>query len=128
MSHKDTPSRSAIRSKMYARSHVSHLLLQERQRLETILNLCAEYNHEDSAAELAEVVRNGLFGVDSDTRGGTSLQGPDRHRRMTENDEEAQREECSSTESTHQEVSCDTCCIMRVVSSDWELDSFFFLI
>ncbi|XP_023260505.1 pleckstrin homology-like domain family B member 1 isoform X9 [Seriola lalandi dorsalis] len=75
----------------------------ERQRLETILNLCAEYNHEDSAVELAEVVRSGLLGgaagTCSDAGGGMS----DRHQRVRENDEEAQREESSSTESTHQE-------------------------
>uniref|UniRef100_UPI0037E8551D pleckstrin homology-like domain family B member 1 isoform X1 n=1 Tax=Semicossyphus pulcher TaxID=241346 RepID=UPI0037E8551D len=74
----------------------------ERQRLETILNLCAEYNHEDSAVELAEVVRSGLLGgTCSDTGGGMSLHGLDRAQR--ENDEETQREESSSTESTHQE-------------------------
>ncbi|XP_056264503.1 pleckstrin homology-like domain family B member 1 isoform X2 [Pseudoliparis swirei] len=55
----------------------------ERQRLETILNLCADYNHDDSAAELAEV-------------------GGDRPR-PRENDEDTQREESSSTESTQQE-------------------------
>ncbi|XP_078122176.1 pleckstrin homology-like domain family B member 1 isoform X2 [Sander vitreus] len=80
----------------------------ERQRLETILNLCADYNHEDSAAELAEVVRSGLLGgargTCSDTAGGMSLQGVDRPQRVRENDEETQREESSSTESTHQEL------------------------
>ncbi|KAM6983866.1 pleckstrin homology-like domain family B member 1 isoform 10-T10 [Tautogolabrus adspersus] len=76
----------------------------ERQRLETILNLCAEYNHEDSAVELAEVVRSGLLGGSClDTGAGMSLQGLDRAQRVTENDEETQREESSSTESTHQE-------------------------
>ncbi|XP_071317156.1 pleckstrin homology-like domain family B member 1 isoform X8 [Trachinotus anak] len=79
----------------------------ERQRLETILNLCAEYNHEDSAVELAEVVRSGLLGgaagTCSDAGGVVSLQGVDRPQRVRENDEEAQREESSSTESTHQE-------------------------
>ncbi|XP_028276952.1 pleckstrin homology-like domain family B member 1 isoform X3 [Parambassis ranga] len=76
----------------------------ERQRLETILNLCAEFNPEDSAAEL---VRSGLLGVArgtcSDTAGGMSLQGVDRSCRVRENDEELHREESSSTESTHQE-------------------------
>ncbi|CAK6953719.1 pleckstrin homology-like domain family B member 1 [Scomber scombrus] len=79
----------------------------ERQRLETILNLCADYNHEDSAVELAEVVRRGLLEgarpTCSDTGGVMSLQGVDRPQRMRENDEETQREESSSTESTHQE-------------------------
>ncbi|XP_035522104.1 pleckstrin homology-like domain family B member 1 isoform X10 [Morone saxatilis] len=80
---------------------------RERQRLETILNLCAEYNYEDSAVELAEVVRSGLLGgargTCSDTGGGMSLYGEDRPQRLRENDEETQREESSSTESTHQE-------------------------
>ncbi|XP_030293241.1 pleckstrin homology-like domain family B member 1 isoform X5 [Sparus aurata] len=74
----------------------------ERHRLETILNLCAEYNHEDSAVELAEAMRSGLLGgaggPGSDAGGGPSLQ-----RAQRENDEETQREESSSTESTHQE-------------------------
>uniref|UniRef100_A0A672G7B0 Pleckstrin homology-like domain family B member 1 n=1 Tax=Salarias fasciatus TaxID=181472 RepID=A0A672G7B0_SALFA len=77
----------------------------ERQRLETILNLCAEYNHGDNAAEL---VRSGLLGgatgTCSNSAGGMSLQGVDRPLRARgENDEEIQREESSSTESTHQE-------------------------
>ncbi|XP_054611876.1 pleckstrin homology-like domain family B member 1 isoform X2 [Dunckerocampus dactyliophorus] len=67
----------------------------ERQRLETILNLCAEYNHEDNTVELAEVVRSGLLIGTRGTRG--EIQ------RMKENDEEMQAEESSSTESTHQE-------------------------
>lgn len=58
--------------------------------------------------ELAEVVRSGLLGgatgTCSDTGAGMSLQGIDRPQRVRENDEEAQREESSSTESTHQEV------------------------
>ncbi|XP_063752150.1 pleckstrin homology-like domain family B member 1 isoform X4 [Eleginops maclovinus] len=79
----------------------------ERQRLETILNLCADYDHEDSAAELAEVVRSGFLGgarrTCSNTAGGMSLQEVDRPQRGRDNDEETQREESSSTESTHQE-------------------------
>ncbi|XP_037125545.1 pleckstrin homology-like domain family B member 1 isoform X12 [Syngnathus acus] len=67
----------------------------ERQRLETILNLCAGYNHEDNAAELAEVVRSGLL------RGGRGASGD--MQRGKEIDDEAQAEESSSTESTHQE-------------------------
>ncbi|CAG5874828.1 unnamed protein product, partial [Menidia menidia] len=76
----------------------------ERQRLETIMNLCAGYNQEDSAAEL---VRSGLLGggrgICSDTGGGMSLQGAERSQRVGERDEEIQCEESSSTESTHQE-------------------------
>ncbi|KAM9782117.1 pleckstrin homology-like domain family B member 1 isoform X3 [Syngnathus typhle] len=67
----------------------------ERQRLETILSLCAGYNHEDNAAELAEVVRSGLL------RGGRGASGD--MQRGKEIDDEAQAEESSSTESTHQE-------------------------
>ncbi|XP_047235212.1 pleckstrin homology-like domain family B member 1 isoform X1 [Girardinichthys multiradiatus] len=76
----------------------------ERQRLETILNLCAEFNQQDNDAEL---VRSGLPGsvrvVGSDSGGRLSLMGTDRAQREGENDEEMQREESSSTESTHQE-------------------------
>uniref|UniRef100_A0A672Z3H0 Pleckstrin homology-like domain family B member 1 n=1 Tax=Sphaeramia orbicularis TaxID=375764 RepID=A0A672Z3H0_9TELE len=80
----------------------------ERQRLETILNLCAEYNQEDSTVELSEVVRSGLLGgvrgTCSDTGGRMPVQEVDRPHRLRENDEGNQREESSSTESTHQEV------------------------
>uniref|UniRef100_A0A1A8L8Z7 Pleckstrin homology-like domain family B member 1 n=1 Tax=Nothobranchius pienaari TaxID=704102 RepID=A0A1A8L8Z7_9TELE len=74
----------------------------ERQRLETILNLCAEYNQADSSAGLE---RSGLLGGagDSEPGGGASPQGADWAQRPKENDEENQREESSSTESTHQE-------------------------
>lgn len=52
------------------------------------------------------MVRSGLLGgvtgTCSDTGGGMSLQGGSQ--RVRENDEEIQREESSSTESTHQEV------------------------
>ncbi|XP_061558860.1 pleckstrin homology-like domain family B member 1 isoform X5 [Phycodurus eques] len=68
---------------------------QEQQRLETILNLCAGRNPEDSAVELAEVVRSGLL------RGGRGAGGD--AQRGKGNDEEAQAEESSSTESTQQE-------------------------
>lgn len=58
--------------------------------------------------ELAEVMRSGLLGSASgtslDTGERISLQGEDRAQRVRENDEETQREESSSTESTHQEV------------------------
>uniref|UniRef100_H3D2G3 Pleckstrin homology-like domain family B member 1 n=1 Tax=Tetraodon nigroviridis TaxID=99883 RepID=H3D2G3_TETNG len=80
---------------------------QERQRLETILSLCAEYNLEDGAVELADVMTNGLLGGTTvtflDTGRGLSLQDVDKLQRPTENDEETLGEECSSTESTHQE-------------------------
>ncbi|KAF7205838.1 pleckstrin homology-like domain family B member 1 isoform X3 [Nothobranchius furzeri] len=74
----------------------------ERQRLETILNLCAEYNQVDSSAGLEG---SGLLGGagDSEPGGGASPQGADWAQKPKENDEENQREESSSTESTHQE-------------------------
>lgn len=53
-------------------------------------------------------MRNGLLGGSaaafSDAGRGLSLQDVDNLRRSAENDEETQGEECSSTESTHQEV------------------------
>lgn len=58
--------------------------------------------------ELAEAMTNGLLGGATatflDTGRGLSLQDVDKLTRPTENDEETQGEECSSTESTHQEV------------------------
>ncbi|XP_072302408.1 pleckstrin homology-like domain family B member 1 isoform X8 [Eucyclogobius newberryi] len=63
----------------------------ERQRLDAILNLCAEYNQEDGALDLDTMVRTGLLG-------GTAGRIP-----HAEVDESSQREESSSTESTHQE-------------------------
>lgn len=110
MSHKDTQSWSATRSILQAASFIGSQTcpLQERQRLETILSLCAEYNLEDGAVELADVMTNGLLGGTTvtflDTGRGLSLQDVDKLQRPTENDEETLGEECSSTESTHQEV------------------------
>lgn len=53
-------------------------------------------------------MRNGLLGGSTapflDTGRGLSFQDVNNLQRPTENDEETQREECSSTESTHQEV------------------------
>ncbi|KAK7925531.1 hypothetical protein WMY93_007841 [Mugilogobius chulae] len=63
----------------------------ERQRLDAILNLCAEYNQEDRAVDLDTMVRTGLMGV-------TAGRIP-----PEDVDESSQREESSSTESTHQE-------------------------
>ncbi|KAF4085909.1 hypothetical protein AMELA_G00100570 [Ameiurus melas] len=57
----------------------------ERQRLETIMNLCAEYNKNDEPS---------LLGVSR----------PAVMHRQRESDEENLREECSSTESTHQDM------------------------
>ncbi|XP_026877042.2 pleckstrin homology-like domain family B member 1 isoform X3 [Electrophorus electricus] len=84
----------------------------ERQRLETILNLCAEFNKGDgtgggarggAGGELAEVENfPGLEGrrPSTDALAGAPLRMAPRPR---EGDEDNQREECSSTESTHQE-------------------------
>ncbi|XP_026228999.1 pleckstrin homology-like domain family B member 1 isoform X3 [Anabas testudineus] len=84
----------------------------ERQRLETILNLCAEYNKGENA-DLDPLVsgRTGLADGSGrrpsmDNVLGGILSSPAVHlaHRQRENDEENLKEECSSTESTHQEV------------------------
>ncbi|KAJ8368237.1 hypothetical protein SKAU_G00082650 [Synaphobranchus kaupii] len=79
----------------------------ERQRLETILNLCAEYNKGDTPPLGADGGRLGFPGAvptvnESRRRASadTALRGPQKQR---ESDEENQKEECSSTESTQQE-------------------------
>lgn len=59
----------------------------ERQRLDAILNLCAEYNQED----LDSMLRTGLMGRTCPSSTPEDV------------DEMSQREESSSTESTHQE-------------------------
>ncbi|XP_048123223.1 pleckstrin homology-like domain family B member 1 isoform X7 [Alosa alosa] len=82
----------------------------ERQRLETILSLCAEYNKGDGPCPAGEVGKTGLFpGMEegavqrpgADPAGGASQQG--RGQRQRESDEENFTEECSSTESQHQD-------------------------
>lgn len=88
--------------------------MQERQRLETILNLCAEYNKGESAGlDPLGSGRTGFPGGLSDMRrpsmenvlGGTPpLTTLRLAQRQRESDEENLKEECSSTESTHQEV------------------------
>ncbi|KAF7644888.1 hypothetical protein LDENG_00214070 [Lucifuga dentata] len=88
----------------------------ERQRLETILNLCAEYNKGESASlDSLGSGRTGFPGglADGSGRrlsmenvvGGTASSAALRVvQRQRESDEENLKEECSSTESTHQEV------------------------
>ncbi|XP_039986779.1 pleckstrin homology-like domain family B member 1 isoform X16 [Xiphias gladius] len=88
----------------------------ERQRLETILNLCAEYNKGESASlDPLGSGRTGFPGglADGSGRrpsmenvlGGTPSSATLRlAQRLRESDEENLKEECSSTESTHQEV------------------------
>ncbi|XP_066518633.1 pleckstrin homology-like domain family B member 1 isoform X3 [Hoplias malabaricus] len=76
----------------------------ERQRLETILNLCAEYNKGDEPMGFSSLVSgepSGLRRPSMDKAGPTLLRAAPRQR---EKDEDNAREECSSTESTHQEV------------------------
>ncbi|XP_041269629.1 pleckstrin homology-like domain family B member 1 isoform X3 [Onychostruthus taczanowskii] len=81
----------------------------ERQRLETILNLCAEYTKTDGA-EPADVHR--LLAGDTDVgqwvpRGATALghaaEELQQRESVERSDEENLKEECSSTESTHHE-------------------------
>ncbi|CAJ1066015.1 pleckstrin homology-like domain family B member 1 isoform X6 [Xyrichtys novacula] len=87
----------------------------ERQRLETILNLCAEYNKGESSPDPLGLGKSGFPGglVDGLARrpslenvlGGTPSSASLRlAQRQRESDEENLKEECSSTESTHQEV------------------------
>lgn len=89
---------------------------QERQRLETILNLCAEYNKGESPGlDPLGSGRTGFPGGLTDgfgrrpsmenVLGGTPSSAALRlAQRQRESDEENLKEECSSTESTHQEV------------------------
>ncbi|XP_069577570.1 pleckstrin homology-like domain family B member 1 isoform X5 [Brachyistius frenatus] len=88
----------------------------ERQRLETILNLCAEYNKgEGTGLDPLGSGRSGFPGGPADgsgrrpslenVLGGTPSSAALRlAQRQRESDEENLKEECSSTESTHQEV------------------------
>ncbi|KAM8768021.1 pleckstrin homology-like domain family B member 1 isoform 5-T5 [Acanthopagrus schlegelii] len=88
----------------------------ERQRLETILNLCAEYNKgESTGLEPLGSGRTGFPGGLTDglgrrpsmenVLGGTPSSATLRLlQRQRESEEENLKEECSSTESTHQEV------------------------
>uniref|UniRef100_A0A672I9H6 Pleckstrin homology-like domain family B member 1 n=1 Tax=Salarias fasciatus TaxID=181472 RepID=A0A672I9H6_SALFA len=87
----------------------------ERQRLETILNLCAEYNKGESVGPDAQgPVRAGFPGglpdgsgrrpsVDNLFGGPASPAALRLAQRQRESDEENLKEECSSTESTHHE-------------------------
>ncbi|XP_055022780.1 pleckstrin homology-like domain family B member 1 isoform X4 [Boleophthalmus pectinirostris] len=83
----------------------------ERQRLETILNLCAEYNKGDgpdplNSSRFPGGLSEGTCGRPAvDILGGTPSSSTLRlAQRQRESDEENLKEECSSTESTHQEV------------------------
>ncbi|XP_054078899.1 pleckstrin homology-like domain family B member 1 isoform X14 [Rissa tridactyla] len=81
----------------------------ERQRLETILNLCAEYSKTDGS-EAGDVQRLLAGEVDAGRRvprGAVALGRATKELRQRESleksDEENLKEECSSTESTHHE-------------------------
>ncbi|NWR67381.1 PHLB1 protein, partial [Bucorvus abyssinicus] len=82
----------------------------ERQRLETILNLCAEYTKTDGT-ESGDVLRPLAGEADAGwrvPRGAVALGRAAEELRQRESlersDEENLKEECSSTESTHHEV------------------------
>lgn len=87
---------------------------QERQRLETILNLCAEYNKGENTG--LDPLGSGMTGFPGGLADGCrpsienllgrepSLATLRLAQRQRESDEENLKEECSSTESTHQEV------------------------
>ncbi|XP_036436365.1 pleckstrin homology-like domain family B member 1 isoform X6 [Colossoma macropomum] len=83
----------------------------ERQRLETILSLCAEYNKGDPLIDM-ETARAGQFpGMEEasvlrpcpDPVGVAGQRTHTHTHRQRESDEENLKEECSSTESQHQE-------------------------
>ncbi|XP_077467087.1 pleckstrin homology-like domain family B member 1 isoform X3 [Stigmatopora argus] len=88
----------------------------ERQRLETILNLCAEYNKgeiiDSDSATFGKIGFPGGFSDGSvpgssieSILGGTPTSASLRlAQKQKDSDEENLKEECSSTESTHQEV------------------------
>lgn len=105
----------------------AHALLcppsQERQRLETILNLCAEYSRADGGPEAGELPSIGeaaaalalagrrpsrglAAGTGAPGRGSEEPGGAAQRlwESVERSDEENLKEECSSTESTQQEV------------------------
>lgn len=84
------------------------MCFQERQRLETILNLCAEYNKSDPpvGVDTGRVCQFPGMEEVSVRRPGpdpVSVPGQSSHRQR-ESEEDNLKEECSSTESQHQEV------------------------
>lgn len=96
--------------------HADISSLQERQRLETILNLCAEYTKTDGT-EPGDVQRLLAGDVDAGRQvpvGAIALGRAAKELRQRESlersDEENLKEECSSTESTHHEVRGWLCC------------------
>uniref|UniRef100_A0A8B9HID0 Pleckstrin homology-like domain family B member 1 n=1 Tax=Astyanax mexicanus TaxID=7994 RepID=A0A8B9HID0_ASTMX len=83
----------------------------ERQRLETILSLCAEYNKGDPLVGMETLRASQFPGTEEESARrpgpdpvGVSGQRTHTHtHRQRESDEENLKEECSSTESQHQE-------------------------
>ncbi|NXA04811.1 PHLB1 protein, partial [Sapayoa aenigma] len=81
----------------------------ERQRLETILNLCAEYTKTDSAepGDMHQLLAGDADAGRQVPRGATALsRAADellQRESLERSDEENLKEECSSTESTHHE-------------------------
>ncbi|XP_031989583.1 pleckstrin homology-like domain family B member 1 isoform X6 [Corvus moneduloides] len=101
----------------------------ERQRLETILNLCAEYTKTDGT-EPGDVHR--LLAGDTDAgrwvpRGamalGHAVEELQQREILERSDEENLKEECSSTESTHHEVRGQLChsapCHAMLCHANW---------
>ncbi|KAF0030290.1 hypothetical protein F2P81_017021 [Scophthalmus maximus] len=87
-------------------------IMRERQRLETILNLCAEYNkgESDPLGPGRTSFPGGLAdgsgrrpSVENVFVGNSSSASLRLAQRLRESDDENLKEECSSTESTHQE-------------------------
>ncbi|KAF1533184.1 Pleckstrin homology-like domain family B member 1, partial [Eudyptes sclateri] len=82
----------------------------ERQRLETILNLCAEYTKTDGTepADMHRLLAGDVDAGQRVPRGAMALGHAAKELRQRESldrsDEENLKEECSSTESTHHEV------------------------
>lgn len=91
--------------------------LQERQRLETILNLCAEYTKTDGSELLpghADAGRRAPRGTAGLGRAAEELGVLRQRESLERSDEENLKEECSSTESTHHEVrgwGCPGCAV-----------------
>lgn len=88
---------------------------QERQRLETILNLCAEYTKTDGTepADMHRLLAGDVDAGQRVPRGAMALGHAAKELRQRESlersDEENLKEECSSTESTHHEVRGQPC-------------------
>ncbi|NXS56148.1 PHLB1 protein, partial [Brachypteracias leptosomus] len=88
----------------------------ERQRLETILNLCAEYTKTDGSepGDMHRLLAGDVDAGRRTPRGAVALGRAAEELRQRESlersDEENLKEECSSTESTHHEVRGRPCC------------------